>query len=407
MLAILIHSRQPSAHPVDKIAPPLFLMGSICLFVYLYRHRENYERLFPQIVLFASLPLLVPNWFFTIDAFTSPSTTLIDTYPPLSAGLFLWTTVTLIFIPPTHRLTFIGLGWIVGATPVLGYLILHPTELQQLRGMDLFFSLGPAMMIQSAMVLFYSRLQVLVETLSAERLQYYSKVIEEQAIRQQAMEQAFTQFHNGPLQSLAVLLQDVQTHQVPSPELFERLAQLNTEIRDVGQSLIKSTQPEATQTSLPIPEVPIVGSTLRLGAGTHLDLSLSLHNLLYEVYAATLSRDLPHFQTIQVKVRNFVPLEAIALSFDIKREICLWFEEALCNVGKHAKGVTRLQVSGTRQDGEYSLRVQDNGAGLQPGNAHQGTQQSHLLAQRLGGEFRREALAKGGVMCELSWPLES
>ena len=234
------------------------------------------------------------------------------------------------------------------------------------------------MLIQSIMVLFYSRLQSLVEALSAERLQYYANVIETQAIRQQAMEQAFTQFHNGPLQSLAVLLQDVQTQKMPSPELLQRLAQLNVEIRDVGQSLIQSTQSEGESTLTPQlsqPQAPIVASMVRLGSGKHLDLGLPLHNLLYEVYATTLSRNLPHFQTIQIKVRNFAPLDlgttsaANALTFDVKRDVCLWFEEALCNVGKHARGVTRLQVSGTCEEGRYRLRVQDNGAGLQASQA--------------------------------------
>ncbi|NEP05677.1 MAG: hypothetical protein F6K34_13115, partial [Okeania sp. SIO4D6] len=44
-----------------------------------------------------------------------------------------------------------------------------------------------------------------------------------------------------------------------------------------------------------------------------------------------------------------------------------------------------------------------NGCGLKPGKEQQGTKHSHLLAKRLGGEFRRESLPKGGVICELSW----
>ena len=421
VMGIVLHSLQPDAHVIDKVAPSLFLAGCIVYLLYFYQRPQAHERLFPKLALFIALPFLVPNWFFTIEAFSSPDITLIDRYPPLSAALFIWTTVTLIFMAPHQRLKFIGFGWLVGATPVLGYLVLHPDELRQLRGLDLFFSLGPAMLMQSIMVLFYSRLQVLVEALSAERLQYYAKVIETQAIRQQAMEQAFTQFHNGPLQSLAVLLQDVQTQEIASPELLQRLAQLNSEIRDVGQNLVQSTQSEDTSTSIlqvpipqaPIPQAPIVASTVRLGSGKCLDLSLPLHNLLYEVYATTLSRDLPYFQSIQIKVRNFAPLKAFsttlsvsnALTFDVKRDICLWFEEALCNVGKHAEGITRLQVSGTCENGQYCVRVQDNGAGFHAKQTHQGTQQSHALAQRLGGTFHRESLEKGGVVCELSWPL--
>jgi hypothetical protein len=39
----------------------------------------------------------------------------------------------------------------------------------------------------------------MVERLYTERLQYYAQIVERQAIRQQAMEQAFTQIHNGAL----------------------------------------------------------------------------------------------------------------------------------------------------------------------------------------------------------------
>ena len=255
-------------------------------------------------------------------------------------------------------LKFVCVGWFIGASPVLVYLLLHPAELTALRGLDLFISFGPATLVQSAMVLFYSRLQVLLDKLYGERLQYYSKVIEEQAIRASAMEEAFTQFHNGPLQSLAVLLRDVQRDRIPSPEVVERLAQLNAEIRDVGQSLIASTQ---TEESIANPSPEAIGrSTLRLGSGTLLDLNLPLDRVLHEVYTVTLKRNLPHFQTIRAKIRNFDRLENVALTFDLKRELCLWLEESLCNVGKHAQGVTRIQVTGTSKNGRYTLTVRDN-----------------------------------------------
>jgi len=87
----------------------------------------------------------------------------------------------------------------------------------------------------------------------------------------------------------------------------------------------------------------------------------------------------------------------------MKRDLCLWLEEALCNVGKHAYGVTRIVVTGEECEGNYMIKVQDNGCGLKQGQEQQGTKHSCLLAKRLGGKFRRESLPKGGVICELSW----
>lgn len=404
-IAALIHYQQPHAYLIDKIAAPLVSIGCVLSFIQLYRKPESLNQLSAIIPLLMALLFVIPSWLFTFKAFVSPSDALIENYPPLTAPLFLWTTVTLIFIKPQHLLKIVSVGWLAGATPILVYLFLHPAELKAPRGLDLFISLGPAMLVQIAMVLFYSQLQVLVDRLYAERLQYYSKVIEEQAIRSSAMEQAYTQFHNGPLQSLAILLRDIQQDRVPCPEVCQRLAQLNAEIRDVGQSLTKSTQAAESTINFMTPPEAIAVSTLRLGSGTCLDLSLPLHNLLYEVYAATLKRNLPHFQTIRVKVRNFDPLENIALTCDRKRDICLWLEEALCNVGKHALGATRIQVTGTHEEGQYILKVKDNGAGLNPSQEHHGTKQSNRLARRLGGTFRRESLPQGGTICELSWPV--
>jgi glucose-6-phosphate-specific signal transduction histidine kinase len=221
------------------------------------------------------------------------------------------------------------------------------------------------------------------------------------------MEQAFTQIHNGPLQTLALLLRDVQLETTPSPQLFQRLNDLNAEIRAVGRSLTDEAHPEQQSAeALAALETATFEQTLRLGEGTCIDLNRPLHNLLHEVYALTLKRNLPYFQTVRVKVRNFAPLEQSTLTLEMKRDLCLWLEEALCNVGKHARGTTRIVVTGQHHEGQYVLKVQDNGAGLKPGQG-QGTKHCNLLAQRLAGQFRRESLPKGGVICELSWLVES
>jgi signal transduction histidine kinase len=299
------------------------------------------------------------------------------------------------------------IAWMAIAAPILTYLLLHPSELLSSRGLDLFISLGPTMGIQILLILFYNRLQDMVERLYTERLQYYAQIVERQAIRQQAMEQAFTQIHNGPLQTLALLLRDVQLETTPSSQLLQRLHDLNAEIREVGRSLTDEAYPLSNSAdALATRDTVTFDAILRLGEGTCIDLNRPLHNLLYEVYALTLKRNLPYFQSLRVKVRNFAPLEQPTLSLEMKRDLCLWLEEALCNVGKHAQGTTRIVVTGQHHEGQYVLKVEDNGAGLKPGQG-QGTKQCNLLAQRLGGQFRRESLPKGGVICSLSWLVES
>ncbi len=407
-IATILHRLQPHPHTVYLITPPLLAIAFLLLLIRLYKKPESLQQVVNLSLLAGVLLIVVPSWLYTLKAIASSDTTLVGSLPPVTPALFVLTMTMLIALRRRQQLVIATLiAWMVIAAPILTYLLLHPLELHTSRGLDLFISLGPTMGIQIILILFYNRLQDMVESLYTERLQYYAQIVERQAIRQQAMEQAFTQIHNGPLQTLALLLRDVQLEQTPSPQLFQRLNDLNAEIRAVGRSLTdEALQEQQSAAVLATRETASFEQTLRLGEGTCIDLNRPLHNLLHEVYALTLKRNLPYFQTIQVKVRNFAPLEQSTLTLEMKRDLCLWLEEALCNVGKHARGTTRIVVTGQHHEGQYVLKVQDNGAGLQPGQG-QGTKQCNLLAQRLGGQFRRESLPKGGVICELSWLVES
>lgn len=416
-IGTFIHYHQPHSDLIDRIFPPALAIVCFGASIYLLRKDSNVKLSAGTVLGISIIFVFLPSLLHAIQAFISPASRLVDTYPPVTGGLLLWPTTMLIFMPPQYRLVTISAGCCVSVVPLLGYLMLHPAELQSPRGLDLLISLGPVLLIQIVMVVFYSHLQVLINKLSAERLQYYSKIIEEQAIRQDAMEQAFTQFHNGPLQSLAILMRNVEVELGGDSPLFQQLTQLNAEFRAVGQGL---TQPlwwqgrgkeERILPQSQPSQVPIVSAMLQLSSGLCLDLSLPLHRLLHTVYSDTLTRELPYFQTIKAKVRNFQPLDDVALTFDLKRDICLWLEESLCNVGKHAQNATRVKAIGEYKNGYYHLKVQDNGIGLISPTSKQadnrGTNQSNYLAERLGGIFHRESLSQGGVICELSWPLTS
>ena len=106
-IGTLLHSVQPNAHPIDKIVPPVLSIGCVALFLYLYRKPENLDRFSSAIPILMALPIVIPSCFFSLEAFASPATTLVDRYPPLTTPLFLWITVTLIFIPPQHLLKFV------------------------------------------------------------------------------------------------------------------------------------------------------------------------------------------------------------------------------------------------------------------------------------------------------------
>ncbi len=210
-------------------------------------------------------------------------------------------------------------------------------------------------------------------------------------IRQHTIERTFIVIHNGPLQTLANILRHVQDQDLEQNRLLEDLKNLNYEIREVGEYL----KLEALDRE----------ESLRLGSGLILDLKLPIRDLLYEVYSHTLQRNFPCFKTLKVKAYSFAPIEEQYLSLEQKRELCQFLEEALCNVGKYAKRVTRLSATGSSNEGWYTLSIKDNGVGIHSCCEGRGTKQCLNVARKLRGEFQRKSSAEKGTLCELTWPL--
>jgi len=218
--------------------------------------------------------------------------------------------------------------------------------------------------------------------------------------RQQVIEGTYDAIHNGPLQSLAVLLrQQDKLH----PEVATQLENLNRDLRQVYHRL--------QQESLPQEQL------LQLGTQHVVDLRNPLHEVLYEVYQETLTRDFPGFDSIRFQIVDFKPFQTQSLSLEERRSLCRFLEEALCNVGKHAVGAKRLKVQCLATETANLIRVEDNGQGhgavgaiadpssdRQSPSGGRGTQQARAIAQRLRGKFQREVSAKG-TYCELRWPL--
>lgn len=215
--------------------------------------------------------------------------------------------------------------------------------------------------------------------------------------RQFIIDQTFDTIHNGPLQTLARILRRTQEQALPPDQLILELKQLNQELRDIYESVRRET---LTQ-----------GSNLYLGSNLELDLHSPPHELLYEVYSNTIARDFPCFKTLKVKVVKFETLDSRFLSFEQKRGLCRFLEEALCNVGKHADGVTRLEVICMQDQGQNLIRIVDNGVGCDSSDTNRlsdksegrGTRQSRNLARQLGGKFQRLSRSPKGTICELTW----
>lgn len=213
--------------------------------------------------------------------------------------------------------------------------------------------------------------------------------------RSLTLQRSFEAIHNGPLQNLAVILRSIESEDLSPNQLQVQLQELNQELRSVYDSL---KQEMLTQSDCLYLECNIV-----------LDLQTPIPELLYQVYDITLRRNFQCFATIKTFIPpNFKPLEDCHLSTAQKRGLCLFLQEALCNVGKHAIGATCLDVSCTRSQGWYSLLIIDNGVGITSSSKHpgggRGTNQAQEVARQLRGKFRRLPHTPQGSICELTWP---
>lgn len=213
--------------------------------------------------------------------------------------------------------------------------------------------------------------------------------------RQAVIDHTFTTIHNGPLQTLAKMLREVQMQEDSSQQraLLPDLQHLNQELRAVYEVIKRETLEQET--------------SLQLDANAALDLQAPLHTILYEVYLRTMERDLPYFQTIRTRIIKFEPMSDRGLSLELKRSLCRFLEEALCNVGKYAIDTTRITVICAEENGKQVIRVIDNGKTPDDekkiASGGMGTRQAETLARQLRGTFQRSLNQPKGVHCELSW----
>lgn len=200
--------------------------------------------------------------------------------------------------------------------------------------------------------------------------------------RSLTLKRTYDAVHNGPLQTLAAMLRSLDD--LPPENVRSQLQNLNQELRSVYESMhqaIVTGDQRYTQTPI--------------------------HELLYQVYENTLKRDLPGFASILTFIPpDFTPLKECPLSTDQKQGLCLFLEEALCNVGNHTINVSCLDIICRQDKNWYALQVIDNGlltSTLKTTREGRGTAQAKELARSLGGSFQRHPHMPHGMICELVW----
>ncbi|KAF3889277.1 MULTISPECIES: sensor histidine kinase [Nostocales] len=218
-----------------------------------------------------------------------------------------------------------------------------------------------------------------------------SRILLEQ--RSLTLKRTYDAVHNGPLQTIAAILRSLDEE--PSyTKMRSQLQSLNQELRSVYELMNKE-----------------------LSTGNNRYIQASISELLYEVYDNTLKRELPGFDSIKTYIPpDFSPLQDCTLTAEQKQGLCIFMEEALCNVGKHALDASCLDVVCTRSSlaqgvphlspNLYTLQIIDNGINSIPNEnpkSGRGTYRAKELARSLGGKFQRRSHVPQGVICELTW----
>jgi CHASE2 domain-containing sensor protein/two-component sensor histidine kinase len=202
-----------------------------------------------------------------------------------------------------------------------------------------------------------------------------SRVLLEQ--RSLTLKRTYDAVHNGPLQTLAAILRNLD-----ETPLRSQLESVNQELRSVYE-LMKQ----------------------ELLSGENRYIATPMPELLYQIYEDTLQRNLPGFSSIEIYIPpNFDPLKDCALTPEQKQGLCIFLQEALCNVGRHGIAVNRLDVVCTYKQNEWCLQIIDDGIveSVHP-HSGQGTDQARELARSLNGRFERRSRSPQGMVCELAW----
>lgn len=259
----------------------------------------------------------------------------------------------------------------------------------------------------------------LVNALVLSRIVLYNQMMRSRVEEsQRVVQRTYTAMHNGPLQTLALIMRDVE--QKDARAMASQLGQLNEEIRHLYATLEE--------------EVAAQNNHFNLEQGfPALDLTRPLHELLYEVYERTLRRDFPHFKTLRRCITRFDRMQTQSLDKEDIQALCRFLEGALCNVGLHAQGATQLKVSCMTQQEENVIAIEDNGGGkgvslsgqsrspsfikqtkkqdflpsAERPSSNRGSKQAKRLARQLQGTFQRSQLEPCGTYCELRWPTRS
>jgi diguanylate cyclase (GGDEF)-like protein len=171
MIMTVLHFFNRNTHFISLTIPPLSVIVCLSLIIYLDRQPLKIYLVTKITLAWSAFVLLFPLYFFLLEALIIPEKRLVDTLPPISSGILILTTSMVVLLCRKDAIKIVLLFWIAVALPIVAYFIFNLQELETARGMEMFFTLVPAMGINFSLILFYENLQETTHRLYIERLQ--------------------------------------------------------------------------------------------------------------------------------------------------------------------------------------------------------------------------------------------
>jgi diguanylate cyclase (GGDEF)-like protein len=216
MITTSLHLLETNPHPISLVIPPLTTIVCFALLLYLIKFPAHLRPVIEITIIWACFIFLFPEYYFLIEALLNPEKKLVETLPPISSGILLISTSIIVLLNPKELGRILLLIWAMMAFPILIYLIFHPEELVTTRGLDLFVALVPAMAVNFALVLFYSRLQDTANKLCIERF-HFKEISEKDALTgafnrgagEKILQDLIAESAGGENQGIGIILCDI------------------------------------------------------------------------------------------------------------------------------------------------------------------------------------------------------
>jgi len=210
-------------------------------------------------------------------------------------------------------------------------------------------------------------------------------------IRQKAIDDFYDKIHTPALQTLALLLREIEQQKITvmndQQGLIMKLKQIDQEIRNAYEEIEKFTLYSD------------------LTNNNNSQSSFSKVNLFNKTYQETIQKyALDHLALIA----GFENFKEEDLNFVQKQNLCLFIEEMLINIKRHAQGVKRIIVEGKIEQNFYILKIEDNGIGITDDGLNRLPNKKFIkrLEKQLNGKFTVNRLPKRGTLCQFTWQLK-